>query len=295
MKDKFIKQSFDEVIKVDKLITIFYLEFSKNFSYEGEKHDFWEMVYIDKGEMICTADTKQFILKGGELTFHKPNEFHNLSSNKKIDPNVSIITFECKSPAMSFFEGKIFKLTSEDIRILSCLFEEGLSAYSLIDKTNPLLQQLIKNDNARFGSSQLTKILLETFLIRLIRNNESFSKKDRQHFTLNGEEIPYEVKSIIDYLQKNIYKKLTIEKIAKDLGKSSSTIKNTFNSYKKNGIIFYFNSLKINEAKRLIKEGNLNFTQISELLDFDTPQYFSTTFKHYTKMSPQQYKNSIIK
>ena len=56
MSDNFIRHGFDSVFKVEKLITFFYMEFSKAFSYSGEKHDFWEMVYIDKGEMICTAD-----------------------------------------------------------------------------------------------------------------------------------------------------------------------------------------------------------------------------------------------
>ena len=54
----FIRYSFDKVINVEKLITIFYMECSKDFCYDGERHDFWEIVYIDKGEMICTADKR---------------------------------------------------------------------------------------------------------------------------------------------------------------------------------------------------------------------------------------------
>ncbi len=43
-----------------------YMEFSKEFHYDGESHNFWEMVYIDKGEMICTAGENKFTLKSGE-------------------------------------------------------------------------------------------------------------------------------------------------------------------------------------------------------------------------------------
>ena len=92
MGDNFTRQSFEKVINVEKIITIFYMELSKSFAYDGERHDFWEMVYIDKGEMICTADKNRFVLKSGEMTFHKPNEFHNLSGNNTVAPNVSIIT-----------------------------------------------------------------------------------------------------------------------------------------------------------------------------------------------------------
>ena len=111
MEDKFIRYGFDKVFNVEKLITVFYMEFSKDFRFGGERHDFWEMVYIDKGEMICTADKREFVLKSGELVFHKPNEFHAIRSGENSAPNLSIITFECKSRAMKHFEGKIFPLT----------------------------------------------------------------------------------------------------------------------------------------------------------------------------------------
>ena len=153
MKDKFIRYSFDKVINVTKLITIFYMEFSKDFCYEGEQHDFWEMVYIDRGEAICTASTRQFVLKSGELTFHRPNEFHAIRADGRTAPNVSILTFECKSPAIRFFEGKIFRLTQEQKAFASMLFREGIAAYALVDKSNPLLQQMEKLENAPFGSA----------------------------------------------------------------------------------------------------------------------------------------------
>ena len=36
VKDNFTRVSFERVFNVEKIITIFYMEFSKNFSYEGE-------------------------------------------------------------------------------------------------------------------------------------------------------------------------------------------------------------------------------------------------------------------
>ena len=147
MKDNFTRISFDKIFNIEKIITLFYMEMPRDFSYDGEKHDFWEMVYIDKGEMFCTADKKRFVLKSGEMTFHKPNEFHNLAGDGKTAPNVSIITFECRSRAMKYFEGKIFRLDSEQKGMLSMLFEEGLSCYQLSEPKNPLIQNMKKLDS----------------------------------------------------------------------------------------------------------------------------------------------------
>ena len=294
MVNNFTKLGFEKVINIEKLITIFYMEFSKDFYYDGESHDFWEMVYIDKGEMICTADKNRFVLKSGELTFHKPNEFHNLSGNNSIAPNVSIITFDTKSRAMKYFEGKIFKLDSEEKALLSMLFSEGLSCFKLVDEKNPLIQRLEKRENAPVGSSQMTKNLLEIFLIKLRRNKEILTKDNRFSYIINGVEIPYELKSILDFLEENITSKISISSLAKHFGKSESSIKNLFATYQSGGIIKYYNSLKIKHAKKLIREGNYNMTQIAELLAFDTPQYFSRFFRENTGMTPSEYKASII-
>ncbi len=293
MKDKFTHVSFNELFDVENIITIFYMEFSKSFQYEGERHDFWEMVYIDKGEMLCTADKNQFVLKSGEMTFHKPNEYHNLSGNHCIAPNASIVTFECNSPAMEYFEGKIFKLAPEEKAILSGLFAEGLSSFKLVDETNPLLQKLEKLPNAPIGGDQMTKNLLEIFLIKLCRSSDVLSKTMRRSYWIDDVHVPYNVKEILDILNNNIYGKLTVADIASQLGKSESTVKSLFNQYKKSGIIRFYNSLKMEEAKKLLREGNYNISKISDLLHFDNPQYFSKCFKSFTKMTPTEYKRSI--
>lgn len=294
MEVNFTRLSFDKIFNIDKIITIFYMELSKNFYYDGEKHDFWEMVYIDKGEMICTADENRYVLKSGEMTFHKPNEFHNLSGNNDVAPNVSIITFECKSRAMKHFEGKIFRLSTEEKSLLSTLFTEGLSCYRLEDERNPLLQKLQKITPSPFGSSQMTKNLLEIFLIKLCRNTNIVTQEMRQSYVIDGVDVPYNVKEILDYLQENIYGKITISDIAKHVDKSESTVKQLFSQYRENGIIKYYNSLKIKEARRLIREGHYNMTQISDMLHFDNPQYFSKCFKIFTNMTPTEYKLSIM-
>lgn len=293
MQNEFTRLSFEKVINIDKIITVFYMELSRNFCYDGEKHDFWEMVYIDKGEMICTADKNRFILKSGEMTFHKPNEFHNLSGNNNVSPNVSIITFDCKSRAMKQFEGRIFKLDNEEKAMLSTLFEEALSCFKLVDETNPLLQNLKKRETAPFGSSQMTKNLLEIFLIKLSRRTDVITKKMRRSYLIDGVNVPYNIKEILDFLKTNIYGRITIRDIAKATKKSESTVKQLFYSYQKEGIMHYYNSLKIVEAKRLIKNGQHNITQISDMLCFDNPQYFSKWFKSHTKMTPSEYKNSL--
>ncbi|MBE6787827.1 MAG: helix-turn-helix domain-containing protein, partial [Ruminococcaceae bacterium] len=130
----------------------------------------------------------------------------------------------------------------------------------------------------------LKKLVLSTGEIKLEKDNYLYSV-----------DVPYKIKEVLNFLQENVYTKLTVRDIANHFGKSESAIKQLFNQYHKNGIIKYFNELKIKEAKSLIRECVYNFTQISEILGFDNPQYFSKVFKSFAKMTPKEYKQSIFK
>ena len=121
------------------------------------------------------------------------------------------------------------------------------------------------------------------------------TKKMRRRYVINGVDGPYNVKEILDFLNGHIYDKIKISDIAIALKKSESTIKQLFSTYRADGIISYYNRLKINEAKKLIREHRYNVSQIAEMLCFDSPQYFSKCFKSYTNMTPSEYKKSIMK
>lgn len=295
MADPFTRIKFEKVFNVETVITLFYMELSKNFVYSGESHDFWEMVYVDTGEVICTADKTNFILKSGEIIFHKPNEFHNLKGNDIVPSNISIITFECNSRAMSRFDEKIFKLSQKDKRFLSMLFKEGLACYKMTDETNPLIQSMEKRKDAPFGGSQITKNLLEIFLIELCRNESVIPKAERKEYILDETDISPNMKGILDYVNSKIYGKLRISDIAEATNQSESSVKKIFAEYIKGGIISYYHYLKIKEARYLIRENRYNMSQISEMLCFDNPQCFTKCFKSVTNMTPTQYKESVFR
>ena len=42
-------------------------QFNKDFQGPTESHDFWELVYTDKGSIICGADDKEIRLSEGEV------------------------------------------------------------------------------------------------------------------------------------------------------------------------------------------------------------------------------------
>ena len=70
------KTDLTELFSVDKIVTIIYYEFSNEFFGPSEKHDFWEFLYVDKGEMKIFLDGASHIVKEGQLIFYAPNATH---------------------------------------------------------------------------------------------------------------------------------------------------------------------------------------------------------------------------
>ena len=62
----YIATELRKVIDVQSIVTVHYFEYAKNYVFEGERHDFWELLYVDKGEVEVMADEVGYRLKRGE-------------------------------------------------------------------------------------------------------------------------------------------------------------------------------------------------------------------------------------
>lgn len=163
----YFQHKLENLISVNKIITIHYFEFEKNFQTAGEAHDFWEIVYAERESLLCTADGQEIFLAQGEILFHKPNEFHTLAANGKTAPNVFILSFVCKSESMKFFENKKFPLSAHLAKFLYSIWEEGKKTFD-IPYSDPNLKKMKLLPYPTLGGEQLIKNYLEIFLINLL-------------------------------------------------------------------------------------------------------------------------------
>lgn len=279
--------SLNELIDIDQLYTVHYFEYSKDYSFVGEKHNFWEFVYVDKGEIIATADNKDYLLDHGKVIFHKPNEWHTLRANGSIAPNIVIATFGCSSPAMKFFENKIMAVGQAQKSLMSKIIVEFSNSF-----TTPLSDtyacNLTRVDTPVTGSEQLLKMYLTELLILFMRDNDigqySLSKSNSINSTLEY---------ILSYMNSQIGQRLTLDDLCVYTGMSKASLSALFANHLGRGPIEHFIYLKTELAKKYLREDNYNITQIAYMLGYSTVHYFSRQFKKFTGMSPSQYTNSV--
>ena len=278
--------SLKKTLNITKLYSVHYFEFSKTYAFPGEKHAFWEMVYVDKGEIIATAENAEFAVSSGEVLFHQPNEWHNIRANGTIAPNVMVLSFQCQSSAMNDFVGKRMRPDSRQKELLSMILSECRGAFSSrLD--DPYDHDLIRAKEQPIGSEQLVSLYLTQFLLSLLRNQQQPRFVDRKSGSL-----PL-LDAIIAYMERNLNRKMTLETLAAEFHISRSYIKKLFAQYKQTGAMHFLISMKIAKAKDYLRESDKNVSQIAEMLGYDNVYYFCNQFKKLEGMSPLEYRRSV--
>lgn len=279
-------------IIVNSIVSIHYFEYMSTFTFPGESHNFWEFLCVDKGCVNVVAGQETLPLNKGEIIFHKPNEFHSVLANGIVAPNLVVVAFECHSPAMKFFENKKLHIRESQSSLLGKIIKESQTVFSSrLD--DPYCQKLEKKEQAPFGAEQLIQMYLQQLLIDLIRTNQTEDAKTvlPKSTLQNHEEELFQ--RIIAYMEKHLDGQLTIADICRDNLVGRSIVQKLFRQKADSGIIDYFCNMKINTAKQLIRNSNMNFTQISESLGYTSIHYFSRQFKKITGMTPSEYASSI--
>ena len=58
--------------------------------------------------------------------------------------------------------------------------------------------------------------------------------------------------------------------------------------------INYLNNYKIEKSKNLLENTNMTLLDISLEVGFNNQSYYSTIFKKYTNMTPQEYRETAL-
>ena len=289
MKNKVVYDitELNDALKIDGIYTVHYFEYAKNFTFSGESHDFWELVYADKRSLIITAGDRQLKLESGQMYLHRPNEFHDLRCDGEHAANSAIFSFGGDLPELDAVAGKVIDCTPEEKRLIAGIIREANSVF-----TTPLgllgVRKMMKSENGTFGCEQLLKNYLEHLLILLVRSRKNGSP---DHCDDDNKRLS----DVVRFLEENVSEKLRFPDVAKHFNLSPSILKRSFRKQKGCGIMEYFTKLKIDAAKQMIRESELNFTEIAAELSFCSSQHFTAVFRRVIGMTPSEYRESVVR
>lgn len=259
-------------LDISEIYTKFYQEKGTNYNFSGEKHSYWELTYVDKGELLTTIDRVSYHLKQGDLIFYAPMQFHTQSTFEKISSSYLTINFKMNFNHADLLCNKIFSLKRDSYFIVTRLIEE------------------LSNDN--LYSNDLSLCYLKQLIIQMLRlDNSHFHSKPTTHMQQTYENEL--LNDILLYIDDNIYEKISVSTLCDHFCISTSMLHSLFRKNMNNTAKNYINELKLSKSKELIRNSTHTLSEISEMLDFSSIHYFSKKFKSYFNISPTEYSKSI--
>ena len=127
-------------------------------------------------------------------------------------------------------------------------------------------------------------------------NQDTDIPKDNVNVSNKGEFIEREellMQRALEYIHKNYHKDISLSDVASYVYLSEHYFGSIFKRNKKEGFVKYLNTLRLNEAIRLLKTGSYSVKEVSTKVGFKNCNYFIKLFKSYTNVTPKQYCISV--
>jgi len=260
-------------VEVKKIHTLFYQEKEKGFIFKGEKHDFWEFTYVDRGNLYNIVDEKGYMLTQGEAMFYGKGQYHIQWSDAEESICFVTITFDMDFEEASFLTDRKFALDFEMRELISKIIQES--------------------GNNSYYSDDLVLCYLKELIIKLVRSEKFENTINRQETQVKFKIENSIVAKCIEYIQNNISRKLSVSDIAKSIPISQSYLSTIFKKHMDMTLVDYMNNYRLEKSKEMIRKGEYNITQIADFLGYASVHYFSTQFKLKYGISPRSYAKSV--
>lgn len=222
----------------------------------------YEIVYIASGYGDITIEEKHIQVSAGDMIFFRPGVKHSLWITRKPYMVLYGVHFTCESDEITDDIPEHVHL--EDHHFADILFKRLNDEYLQNNylrrwKLNIILQQII--------CEHLTRLHTNTEPISVMR-----------------------IRKILEYIHEDPCREYTLNDLLERVGIKKSVFLQNFRNITGTTPLQYITNLRLELARELLSETDLQISQISERCGFDDPFYFSRCFKKNFSVSPRKYR-----
>lgn len=234
--------------------------FRADHNFAGERHPFYELVYVADGTVGITAEDEIYTLNKGQFFLHPPNEFHRIWSEEGSTPHVVNISFH--AAAMPTCPSRVVQLREAEQEELLRICDAVQIGLRSSDRT--LLNE--------------QRLCMELWLLHVMKNSGEVAKKSSSPTALH-------YAGIVNVLRTHLKEPLSAAEIAQLCNISLSSLKKIFTRYAGMGVSRYFTEMKMRYAAEQLREGK-RVGEIAAELGYYDQNYFSTAFRRTMGVSP---------
>ena len=265
-------------IQIRDILGYFYRVRAAGYIFPGEQHNFFELTYVDTGELYTEVDGELFHLKEKELILYGPGQFHNQYTDA--DSSVSYVTilFHMDNLAANAEEtwyapliGRVFPYTKKTYTLMKAMVQESASGLPYMDS--------------------LMLCLLTEIVIRLLQGEYTASANPASVARQNYQDELFD--KVLAYVESKLYEPLTIAEICQQFSLSRSSLQLLFKNAVNQSPKKYISDMKLEKSCQMLRENKYTVSEIASKLGYSSIHYFSNAFNQKYHISPSEYAKRI--
>jgi len=268
-----------QLIKINRIHSFFKADFKTDYSFDGERHNWWEMVFVINGRVGVTADSSIYTLEEGQAVIHRPNEFHKIRSESSTEPTVIVVSFSADE--FPGFKGRVFNIDLSQLEEIHSLYDLSFKCF---DRNNIYV---VPKDSGKKTDVQKLWLRLELLIFSVI------TKTNTPPTVSKGLKSAELYSAAVKFMEQNYGAGLCTGDIAEKFSISTAYLKKIFLKYSGCGVMQYYNRLRARVACTYLDKGK-SVKETADLLGFGDQNYFSTFFKKAMGMSPTEFKKTTV-
>lgn len=234
----------------------------------------YQILYVANGKTHFWFDDREEIVSAGHMVLYKPEEIQKYVYYLEDNPEVFWIHF-----------------TGRDVKNILAYhgisLDEHVFYCGVLPDYKALFRKIIQElQLCRYGYEDYIASLFNDILL-LVNRQQHEQKKT----TGNVQE---QIERAAAYFNENYNTKISIDDYAESLHISTNWFIHNFKQYAGMSPAQYILSLRMVNAQSLLERTTYNIKEISEIVGYENPLYFSRVFKKEIGKSPAQYRKEMI-
>lgn len=272
-QEKYHECIVPNLLSLKSLFTFSRRRFPGDYLFNGESHNFTEVVCVIDGKAGVTAGNHLYMLTEGQLIVHPPNEFHKIWTEGE---ESETIIFSFRSEFFPLLSTYVYFLSAEQISELKSIHHAAESAFVFSNESIVQIEKKKEMEAARVMKR------LELFLLSVLSPDH---RTEPNYHSVGADNYL----RILSVLNQNLDVCLNLDEIAALCDISVSTLEKTIHRFSGFGAKSFYNNLRMKRAAELLCEG-LSAKEVAATLNFSCQNYFSLAFKNWSGMSPSLYR-----
>jgi AraC-like DNA-binding protein len=248
-------------------------------------HERYELTLIIKGEGTRIIGDKVNQYKSGDIVLVAPHIPHQWQSSGINETSVSAITLFFGEN----FPGKEFQSLPE-FQGIGNLLELAKFGIELNGELRKNITKELLNLSEEYSIMQIIRILS---ILSKISQSDEYNLLMDKGFRVSKEQDRERITSLVNYIQDNISKKISIKDLAEVACMHSGSVTRFFKQSTGFALVEYFNLMRISLACQLLSQTNNTILDISHECGFNNMSHFNRYFKRIKGLTPREYRQQL--